>query len=111
MISVHESGKAVIGKTDIETPNIEDVISSCVKKARDIWGDLPLVIEARSWDLSFGDVVDDSYVFVEPDMKRYNMAHRLIKVKINESMLLIQPIITQVIEPAGRAQPGQAFEQ
>lgn len=82
MISVHGEGDAVYGKTDIDMPNIEDVISLCVKKARELWGDLPMAIEARSWDRAYGDVQNDSFIFVRPDMKRYKMVQRLIKVKV-----------------------------
>lgn len=81
MISVKSDDDLVYGTTDVETPNIEDIISLCVKKARELWGDLPVVVEARSWDMSYGDTHDDSFVFVRPDMKRYKMIQRLIKAK------------------------------
>lgn len=75
--------KGVYGSRNFVNEKINILIAECIDRAASLFGDAtPLRIEAYSGDSSYGDVMDDAFVWIRPNESAFKINDRIRKHQV-----------------------------
>lgn len=61
----------------LDNEEFADAMRQCLDKAKEIFGAVPLQIQAWTWDMDYGDVLPDGLIMIRPKLTAYKAAERI----------------------------------